>query len=100
MAQLIEQFRELKIESSITVPDCTVEITRDAKRLEWKRDRDLGSGSFGEVWLEKETTTGRLRAVKEVRKSIRGSSDHKKELQALSTLRMARNFANLDQCVC
>lgn len=30
----------------------------------WKRDKKLGTGGFGVVWLEREETSGELRAVK------------------------------------
>lgn len=33
-------------------------------RMAWKRERKLGEGGFGVVWLEKEEGSGELRAVK------------------------------------
>ncbi len=99
MADLMEQFKNLEIKSSITKPDYTTEITRDGGQLEWQRERHLGSGTFGDVWLEKETASGKLRAVKEVRKSNRGSFAHRKELQALSTLTTVRVSQKLCRCI-
>lgn len=32
----------------------------------WVRERKLGAGAFGEVWLQKEKTSGNLRAVKAI----------------------------------
>lgn len=34
----------------------------------WKQEKMLGKGGFGDVWLQKEAETGKLRAVKELRK--------------------------------
>lgn len=53
-------------------------------RTTWKRDKELGIGGFGEVWLEKETG-GEFRAVKTITKFILRSSkiDYERELQVL-----------------
>lgn len=50
----------------------------------WKRDKELGIGSFGEVWREKEIG-GEFRAVKTITKFILKSSkiDYEREVQAL-----------------
>ena len=61
----------------------------------WKRERDLGHGSFGRVWLEKCATgrsEGQLRAVKMVRKIPNSSSivDFHRELEAVAKFSNAR----------
>ncbi|KAJ5866146.1 hypothetical protein N7534_000699 [Penicillium rubens] len=52
----------------------------------WKKKRDLGIGIFGTVWLEECVGQGKLRAVKEVRKSVPGSRsmDYNRELEAIA----------------
>lgn len=58
----------------------------------WKRVRNLGSGSFGFVYLEKEEKTGNLRAVK--RMDMGGLELHgikvSRELKTLITMRDVR----------
>ena len=55
----------------------------------WKRQRNVGSGSYGSVWLE-QCVKGRgeveVRAVKQVVKSLHGSKqiDYNRELEAIS----------------
>lgn len=50
----------------------------------WKRDTELGTGSFGEVWREK-STGGQLRAVKTITKFTLKSNkmDYERELEVL-----------------
>lgn len=57
----------------------------------WKRDKELGIGSFGEVWLEKEIG-GELRAVKSIAKFILKSSkiDYAREVQAMVKVKDVR----------
>jgi serine/threonine protein kinase len=52
----------------------------------WKRKRHLGIGIFGTVWLEECVSEGKLRAVKEVRKSVPSleSIDFNRELEAIA----------------
>jgi hypothetical protein len=63
---------------------------RKVRREErWERGDSLGSGSFGTVWLETftaEQADVRYRAVKEIRKSQRGSRaiDYSRELEAIA----------------
>lgn len=61
----------------------------------WKRERDLGHGSFGRVWLEKcvkGNNEGQLRAVKMVRNLSNSSSavDFNRELEAVAKFSNAR----------
>jgi hypothetical protein len=75
--------------------DCTIEITRTnrseqgrrAVRTEkkWTKHEYLGSGAFGEVWLEKDQL-GDARAVKDVRKRLSTGVDYHKELLAMANL--------------
>ncbi|CAG8000680.1 unnamed protein product [Penicillium olsonii] len=55
-------------------------------RLEhWQRQREIGSGSYGQVWLEKCTKGGRtvnVRAVKQV--PTNGHIDYHRELEAIT----------------
>jgi hypothetical protein len=54
----------------------------------WKRTKEVSYGAFGMVWLEKETETGHLRAVKEISKneSTTARKDYAKELAMLAHL--------------
>jgi serine/threonine protein kinase len=50
----------------------------------WLKIKDLGKGSFGKVWLEQETSSKQLRAIKAV---WRGSQiDYLREIRALAAL--------------
>ncbi|CAI6089793.1 unnamed protein product [Clonostachys chloroleuca] len=63
---------------------------RMKKEETWRRQKKLGSGSFGCVWLEERLDgddTGRLRAVKEITKSREGKRseiDYNRELEAIA----------------
>jgi hypothetical protein len=55
----------------------------------WERGRNLGTGSFGTVWLEKLITENgeeKYRAVKEIRKGVQRSKaiDYSRELEAIA----------------
>ncbi|KAF2233265.1 kinase-like protein [Viridothelium virens] len=61
----------------------------------WKREKDLGHGSFGRVWLEKcvkGSNEGQLRAVKMVRNLSNSSStfDFRRELEAVAKFSNAK----------
>lgn len=61
---------------------------RNQKRVEkWERDKWLGRGAYGKVWLER-TNSGQLRAVKEVEKYI--PMDHLKEIRAIAKFSKVR----------
>lgn len=55
----------------------------------WERVRQLGVGGFGVVWLERESTTRELRAVKrlQLEQLLAQKIDIKRELQTLIALR-------------
>ncbi|RPA92357.1 kinase-like protein [Choiromyces venosus 120613-1] len=57
----------------------------------WGRSGLLGRGTFGTVWLEKESRQGTLRALKEIRKDALGQ-DYNREILALVKLK------KYDQC--
>jgi hypothetical protein len=75
--------------------DCTVEITRSLSRSrgrkmvkverKWVKKNDLGRGTFGDVWLEKNQLGG-IRAVKGVKKNLNNGIDYHKELLAMAKL--------------
>ncbi|KAG0639771.1 kinase-like domain-containing protein [Tuber brumale] len=52
----------------------------------WDRSQLLGRGTFGTVWLEKESRQGALRALKEMRKDVLGQ-DYNREILALVKLK-------------
>lgn len=57
-------------------------IRRNRKRVErWKREKWLGRGAYGKVWLET-AHKSKARAVKEVDKHIH--MDHLKEIRAIA----------------
>lgn len=60
----------------------------------WTKESELGYGTFGEVWLEK-NQIGEARAVKGVKKRKNTQIDYYKELLAmakLSKVRLPRHF--------
>lgn len=62
-----------------------------------RRERPLGRGAFGSVWLERETEGGQLRAVKIIQRNVVVAMGFTQELLALITLADAgvpypRNF--------
>lgn len=69
-------------------------IRQDVVRVSetrWFRDKEIGCGSFGTVWLEvdqKEGGAASTRAVKELRKSLmqKCGIDYRRELLALAKL--------------
>jgi len=90
ISDLVDHF---KLESEFR-QDCTLEITQTlsdkrASRMvraerKWIKEKDLGSGAFGDVWLEKNQHGG-TRAVKCVQKNGTGL-DYYKELLAMAKL--------------
>jgi hypothetical protein len=97
VSDLVDHFK-LEIEFH---QDCTLEITRtlqynrgrrmikDEKR--WTKQEDLGCGTFGEVWLEKNQSGG-TRAIKRVKKNKSIGIDYYKELLAMAKLSKVRRF--------
>jgi hypothetical protein len=75
--------------------DCTIEITRTKQseqgrraaktEKKWTKHDHLGSGTFGEVWLEKDQLGG-TRAVKAIQKKRNTGVDYHKELLAMANL--------------
>ena len=82
MALLPDLVRDSKLEVSF-FPDCVVhtfyesdpssyqqEVTRSEH---WRREKQIGAGSFGSIWLERCTDGGhgsKVRAVKQIRTSL------------------------------
>lgn len=62
-----------------------VDIPPMALKRTWTREKELGIGSFGEVWREKEDESGELRAVKLIPKAILKAKkiNYRDELEAL-----------------
>jgi hypothetical protein len=61
----------------------------------WRRERYIGTGAFGTVWLEKfATQNGEVqhRAVKEIKKSAQNSNaiDYSRELEAIAKFSHAK----------
>ena len=64
---------------------------RVRKEERWKREREIGRGSFGTVWLERciyGDSKGKIRAVKKVQKSE--SSNYYRELEAIALFSHSR----------
>ena len=67
------------------VSGTTLRQRRVRKEERWKREKTLGNGSFGIVWLERCVQgdgEGKVRAVKKVQKL--DSSDYHRELEAIA----------------
>ncbi len=89
ISDLVDHF---KLETEFR-PDYTLEIVRTlhhdrGRRMvraekKWTKQRDLGHGSFGEVWLDQQAAT---RAVKSVKKNRDTGVDYHKELLAMAKL--------------
>ncbi|KAJ5243640.1 hypothetical protein N7489_003736 [Penicillium chrysogenum] len=111
MAQIPDLIRDSKLETYF-LPDCTVETVhrfqesdsasgqRLVTRLEhWRRQRRVGNGGFGTVWLEEcikagrpgGTQDGTVRAVKQIDMDTRfGSIDYNRELEAIAKFSHSR----------
>ncbi|KAJ5859895.1 hypothetical protein N7534_005172 [Penicillium rubens] len=111
MAQIPDLIRDSKLETYF-LPDCTVDTVhrfqesdsasrqRLVTRLEhWRRQRRVGNGGFGTVWLEEcikagrpgGTQDGTVRAVKQIDMDTRfGSIDYNRELEAIAKFSHSR----------
>ena len=73
------------------------DASRGRRRVEvvtnWSKERELGRGSFGTVFLEK-TEKGERRAVKEIMKdkNSRAKIDYRRELGAMAMLAKVREM--------
>lgn len=68
--------------SNLGMAQRTIEV-----KERWKRTKDIGSGSFGVVWLEEqEGGGGHLRAVKKIARNFKGV-DYSRELATLAKLK-------------
>jgi len=68
---------------------------RKGKQIEikekWKYMKQVATGQCGVIWLQKETSTSKLRAVKEIdKRRIAGKIDYKRELDALMEFSQAK----------
>jgi hypothetical protein len=99
-----EALSDLVLDSRLEVAifaDHTVQTEYRSARLDdkveetWTRTKELGSGSYGVVWLEKcmsGPNSGDLRAVKQIRKSEAGLShnNYHRELEAIAKFSQRR----------
>lgn len=103
MAWISDLIRDSKLETHF-LPDCRVETVHrfqesdpiSGQRLvtrseHWRREKRVGGGGSGSVWLEKRTKGGRpgqdgaVRAVKQIDTDTRfGSIDYHRELEAIA----------------
>ena len=92
MPPIPELVKLSKLETQFN-PDCTVHIryessvrrTKVRKEETWRKERDLGRGAFGVVWLERcvqGNTEGQVRAVKKIQRLQDG--EYYRELEAIS----------------
>ena len=61
-------------------------IRRGIRTRTWKTEQELGRGGFGVVRLQRESKSGKLRAVKEVVRSEAAAIDPLRELTAMAAL--------------
>ncbi len=93
---LLSDLDHLKIET-IFQPDHVISpgyfsnprrgIRRARIEKKWYRKRSLGTGAFGEVWLEEEASDpSQLRAVKVIKKAqmLRDDIDYMRELKSMA----------------
>lgn len=71
----------LKLEATIR-DKYTVHRVGQRGKEKWVREKVIGQGTFGRVWLERQTSSGTFRAVKEVGKHVQ--VDHLKEIRAIA----------------
>ena len=73
---------------TVYIPNPTAGGRRTQEREEWQRNKKLGQGGFGTVWLEKCTagpSPSKLRAVKEIYKgTFKDIPNYYKELEAIA----------------
>jgi len=90
VSDLVDHFR---LDAQVQA-DCTLEIIRMVhprgrrtirSEKRWIKQNELGYGTFGEVWLEK-NQKGETRAIKGVRKRKNTGIDYYKELLAMAKL--------------
>lgn len=112
MEQISDLIRDSKLETHF-LPDCNVEAVHrfqesdpaSRRRLvtrseHWRRQRRIGGGSFGSVWLEERTKGGRpgtgaqdgaVRAVKQIDIDTRlDSINYNRELEAIAKFSHSR----------
>lgn len=65
------------------ITDSANNIRRRQDKKEWKIERLLGRGGFGEVRLQKNTKDGKVRAVKRIASTYLSNEEYAKELKAL-----------------
>lgn len=89
MSVPISKLHKFKLETTfgdgyvVNVTDDWTLSTVHRRRLTWKQEKMLGKGGFGDVWLQKEAETGKLRAVKKLRKETAMVMGFTQELLAL-----------------
>lgn len=98
-----------KLETTFEGDDVVVHTSYEADRAvkrrmvevksRWKRIRELGSGTFGVVWLEEKEGGGK-RAVKSLFRQLMSAQkiDYSRELQALVELREVNPSGDLRAC--
>lgn len=78
---IMDDVLNLKLEATIR-DKYTVHRVGQRGKEKWVREKVIGQGTFGRVWLERQTSSGTFRAVKEVGKHVQ--VDHLKEIRAIA----------------
>lgn len=86
-----------KLQATTYVNTAAHEESQIEPKTTWIREVELGAGSFGEVWREKELISGGLRAVKILPREILKAHkvDHRRELELLAELKDVSLFGYL-----
>ncbi|TKA68937.1 hypothetical protein B0A49_05344 [Cryomyces minteri] len=81
MDDLIEYFR---LDTNFSTYFTEHSVYQQGRRVQerWVRNKELGRGAFGKVWLEVEGNKGKTRAVKQIQKG--SNIDYVKELGAIA----------------
>jgi hypothetical protein len=110
MARLPDLIRDSKLETHFlpgieTVhtyhePDPTSRRRLVSRSEHWQRQRQIGVGGFGSVWLEKCTKGGNLdnelRAIKQITRQLSEGIDYNRELEAIVKFSHRKVWLHID----
>lgn len=75
--------------------ECDIRTGREKAVSKWKREKVIGVGMSGTVWLEKEDEGGQLRAVKCINQSPRQLLETSLSRELLALIKLANASASV-----